>query len=56
MRAGRRTVTARLDGRALRTLTLAATVSGAEAGDRVTVTLRGRRGTLGTLSVPLQAG
>ena len=56
VRTGRRTVTARLDGRALRALTLAATVTGAEAGDRVTVTLRGRRGTLGTLSVPLRAG
>jgi hypothetical protein len=55
-RAGRRTVTVRLDGRALRTLTLAAIVRGAGAGDRVTVTLRGRRGTLGTLAVPLRAG
>ena len=56
VRAGRRTVTARLDGRALRTLALAATVTGAKAGDRVTVTLRGRGGPLGTLTVPLQAG
>lgn len=56
LRAGRRTLTARLDGRALRTLTFAAAVTGAEAGDRVTVTLRGRRGPLGTLAVPLQAG
>jgi hypothetical protein len=56
VRAGRRTVTARLNGRALRTLALTATVTGAKAGDRVTVTLRGRRGALGTLAVPLQAG
>jgi hypothetical protein len=54
--AGRRTVTVRLDGRALRTLTLAARVSGSASDGALTVTLRRRGGTLGSLSLPLRSG
>ena len=54
--AGGRTVTTRLDGRALRTLTLAARVSGTAGDGELTVTLRPSRGRLGTLSLPLRSG
>jgi hypothetical protein len=53
--AGRRTLAARLDVRALRSLALVATTAGAPGGGALTVTLRGRRGTLGALSLPLSS-
>ena len=54
--AGPRAVTARLRGGALRTLTLAARVSGAAGDGALTVTLLRGGGATSTLSVPLQTG
>jgi hypothetical protein len=51
--AGRRTLAARLDVRALRSLALVATTVGANRGGALRVTLRSRRGSLGALSLPL---
>jgi Type I phosphodiesterase / nucleotide pyrophosphatase len=51
--AGRRTLTARLNVRRLRSLTFVATTAGASGGGNLAVTLRGRRGTLGALSLQL---
>jgi hypothetical protein len=48
-----RTVAARLDVRRLRSLRLVATTAGTDGGGTLRVTLRGRRGTLGALSLQL---
>jgi hypothetical protein len=53
--AGRRTLAARLDVRALWSLSLVARTAGAPGGGALTVTLQGRRGTLGVLSLPLRS-
>jgi hypothetical protein len=52
--AGRRALAARLGVGALRSLTLAATTAGATGGGALRISLRGRGGTLGALSLPLR--
>ena len=52
---GRRTLAARLDVPKLRSLALVATTDGAAGGRALTVTLSGRRGPLGALSLPLSS-
>ncbi len=52
---GRRTLAARLDVPKLGSLALVATTDGAAGGRALTVTLSGRRGPLGALSLPLSS-